>query len=52
MVDLAAAYNRRIDGLELIKKISGLFDGMPVILSKAYPAFRLDPKLKAPDCFV
>jgi DNA-binding response OmpR family regulator len=40
------------DGLKLIERIRSSFDGMPVILSTAYPAFTLDPKLRAPDCFV
>jgi DNA-binding response OmpR family regulator len=40
------------DGLQLIRQIRSTFEGIPVILSTAYPAFVLDPEFRATDCFV
>ena len=40
------------DGMQLMAQIRERFKKTPVILSTAYPAFILDPKLRATDCFI
>jgi DNA-binding NtrC family response regulator len=40
------------DGIQLMNKIRSTFQGIPVILSTAYPSFAFDPKYRRGDCFV
>lgn len=43
---------RSRNGLDLLQEIRNAFERTPVILTTAYPAFKLDPKSVAADAYV